>query len=226
MGRVGEAPGLQQPQPRGIRGSSAARPSGRRRDLAGRTTEAGFNIFTQHGECVWEPALGSPGVGLGRGGRQTGSSRGSRGGRVPESGGGIRCHLGQSREASHTPPPLPSPAWLAAPGGREGKRSGLRDRGWTVLYLGTLCGSVKTVDSVPRGGNDAGRCELNPVGVSVNRSLAKGTGCASRDLEIGTESQETVAYKVYVRVSHTKSSVRIVSSDLKYSTVAKIRVVS
>ncbi|XP_036200327.1 tyrosine-protein kinase ABL2 isoform X1 [Myotis myotis] len=48
VGRVGEAPGLQQTQPRGSRGSSAARPSGRRRDLAGRTTEAGFNIFTQH----------------------------------------------------------------------------------------------------------------------------------------------------------------------------------
>ncbi|XP_004688578.1 PREDICTED: Abelson tyrosine-protein kinase 2 isoform X3 [Condylura cristata] len=48
VGRVGEAPGLQQPQPRGIRGTSAARPSGRRRDLAGRSTEAGFNIFTQH----------------------------------------------------------------------------------------------------------------------------------------------------------------------------------
>ncbi|XP_031291548.2 tyrosine-protein kinase ABL2 isoform X4 [Camelus dromedarius] len=48
VGRVGEAPGLQQSQPRGIRGSSAARPSGRRRDLAGRTAEAGFNIFTQH----------------------------------------------------------------------------------------------------------------------------------------------------------------------------------
>ncbi|XP_006887787.1 PREDICTED: Abelson tyrosine-protein kinase 2 isoform X4 [Elephantulus edwardii] len=48
VGRVGEAPGLQQPQPRGIRGSSAARPSGRRRDPAGRTAEAGFNIFTQH----------------------------------------------------------------------------------------------------------------------------------------------------------------------------------
>uniref|UniRef100_A0A8D1X8G8 Tyrosine-protein kinase n=1 Tax=Sus scrofa TaxID=9823 RepID=A0A8D1X8G8_PIG len=48
VGRVGEAPGLQQSQLRGIRGSSAARPSGRRRDLAGRTTEAGFNIFTQH----------------------------------------------------------------------------------------------------------------------------------------------------------------------------------
>ncbi|XP_027790822.1 tyrosine-protein kinase ABL2 isoform X5 [Marmota flaviventris] len=48
VGRVGEAPGLQQPQPRGIRGSSAARPSGRRRDPVGRTTETGFNIFTQH----------------------------------------------------------------------------------------------------------------------------------------------------------------------------------
>jgi hypothetical protein len=56
VGRVGEAPGLQQPPPRGIRGSSAARPSSRRRDPAGRTTETGFNIFTQHGERVREPA--------------------------------------------------------------------------------------------------------------------------------------------------------------------------
>lgn len=56
VGRVGEAPGLQQPQLRGIRGSSAARPSTRRRDPAGRTAETGFNIFTQHGECVREPA--------------------------------------------------------------------------------------------------------------------------------------------------------------------------
>ncbi|XP_008144117.2 tyrosine-protein kinase ABL2 isoform X2 [Eptesicus fuscus] len=54
VGRVGEAPGLQQTQPRGSRGSSAARPSGRRRDLAGRTTEAGFNIFTQH-EALHRP---------------------------------------------------------------------------------------------------------------------------------------------------------------------------
>ncbi|XP_029416040.1 tyrosine-protein kinase ABL2 isoform X4 [Nannospalax galili] len=45
VGRVGEAPGL---QPRGIRGSSAARPSGRRRDPVGRTADAGFNVFTQH----------------------------------------------------------------------------------------------------------------------------------------------------------------------------------
>ncbi|XP_071456374.1 tyrosine-protein kinase ABL2 isoform X7 [Marmota flaviventris] len=54
VGRVGEAPGLQQPQPRGIRGSSAARPSGRRRDPVGRTTETGFNIFTQH-EALHRP---------------------------------------------------------------------------------------------------------------------------------------------------------------------------
>lgn len=50
VGRVGEAPGLPQPQPRGARGSSAARPSGRRRDPAGRPPESGFNVFTQHGE--------------------------------------------------------------------------------------------------------------------------------------------------------------------------------
>ncbi|XP_023989419.1 tyrosine-protein kinase ABL2 isoform X6 [Physeter macrocephalus] len=54
VGRVGEPPGLQQSQPRGIRGSSAARPSSRRRDLAGRTAEAGFNIFTQH-EALHRP---------------------------------------------------------------------------------------------------------------------------------------------------------------------------
>ncbi|XP_012628043.1 tyrosine-protein kinase ABL2 isoform X6 [Microcebus murinus] len=54
VGRVGEAPGLQQPQPRGIRGSHAARPSGRKRDLAGRTTETGFNVFTQH-EALHRP---------------------------------------------------------------------------------------------------------------------------------------------------------------------------
>ncbi|XP_004853420.1 Abelson tyrosine-protein kinase 2 isoform X8 [Heterocephalus glaber] len=54
VGRVGEAPGLQQPQPRGIRGSSGARPSGRRREPAGRTTETGFNIFTQH-EALHRP---------------------------------------------------------------------------------------------------------------------------------------------------------------------------
>ncbi|XP_040840261.1 tyrosine-protein kinase ABL2 isoform X3 [Ochotona curzoniae] len=54
VGRVGEAPGLPQPQPRGLRGSSAARPSGRRRDPAGRSAETGFNIFTQH-EALHRP---------------------------------------------------------------------------------------------------------------------------------------------------------------------------
>lgn len=111
-----------------------------------------------------------------------GGRRAALGGRgVPKSGGGICCHLGQSREASHTPPPLPSPAWLAAPGG-GGKRSGLRDLGWTVFCTGTrLWGSGKTVDSVLRGEKDEGRCELSP-GVSRNRSLAKGAGVVPRGI--------------------------------------------
>lgn len=80
--------------------------------------------------------------------------------------------------ASHgrrvSPLPLPSPAWLAAPGGGEG-RSGLRDHGWTVLYSGTgLCGLLRTAE-IARGGKEEGRCEFGPEGVSVNRSLAKGT---------------------------------------------------
>lgn len=164
VGRVGEAPGLQQAQPRGIRGSSAARPSGRRRDLAGRTTEAGFNIFTQHGECVRAPARGCRGDrGWGRGGLggKTGSPRGSRGGRVPESGGGIGCHLGQSREARLTPPPgRLQPGWQLPGAEEEGE-----------VVLGTvdglsptpgrgLCGLGWTVDSIARGGKDEGRCEF------------------------------------------------------------------
>ncbi|KAM6305883.1 tyrosine-protein kinase ABL2 isoform 4-T4 [Aegotheles albertisi] len=60
VGRVGE-PGAglqqqqppQQQQPRGLRGSSAARPAGRRREAAGRA-EGGFNIFTQH-EALHRP---------------------------------------------------------------------------------------------------------------------------------------------------------------------------
>lgn len=65
------------------------------------------------------------GVGSGRGARRTGSPRGARAGGVPASGGGICCHLGQSREARHTPPParLGSPAWLAASGGGGGRES-------------------------------------------------------------------------------------------------------
>ncbi|XP_074453299.1 tyrosine-protein kinase ABL2 isoform X3 [Larus michahellis] len=60
VGRVGEpGAGLQPPpqhqqQPRGLRGSSAARPAGRRREAVGRTAEGGFNIFTQH-EALHRP---------------------------------------------------------------------------------------------------------------------------------------------------------------------------
>ncbi|KAM6262653.1 tyrosine-protein kinase ABL2 isoform 3-T3 [Porphyrio hochstetteri] len=61
VGRVGEPgaglqqqPPPQQQQPRGLRGSSAARPAGRRREATGRTAEGGFNIFTQH-EALHRP---------------------------------------------------------------------------------------------------------------------------------------------------------------------------
>ncbi|XP_062353022.1 tyrosine-protein kinase ABL2 isoform X6 [Cinclus cinclus] len=57
VGRVGE-PGAglqqQQQQPRGLRGNSAARPAGRRREAAGRSAEGGFNVFTQH-EALHRP---------------------------------------------------------------------------------------------------------------------------------------------------------------------------
>ncbi|XP_017671188.1 PREDICTED: Abelson tyrosine-protein kinase 2 isoform X3 [Lepidothrix coronata] len=61
VGRVGEPgaglqhqPPPQQQQPRGPRGSSAARPAGRRREAAGRSAEGGFNVFTQH-EALHRP---------------------------------------------------------------------------------------------------------------------------------------------------------------------------
>ncbi|XP_027514206.1 tyrosine-protein kinase ABL2 isoform X3 [Corapipo altera] len=62
VGRVGEPgaglqhqpPPQQQQQPRGPRGSSAARPAGRRREAAGRSAEGGFNVFTQH-EALHRP---------------------------------------------------------------------------------------------------------------------------------------------------------------------------
>ncbi|XP_028936977.1 tyrosine-protein kinase ABL2 isoform X4 [Ornithorhynchus anatinus] len=57
VGRVGEAPGLPPPQPRGTRpaaAATAARPVGRRRDPAGRNNEPAFNIFTQH-EALHRP---------------------------------------------------------------------------------------------------------------------------------------------------------------------------
>lgn len=106
VGRVGE-PGAglqhqppQQPQqPRGLRGSSAARPAGRRREAAGRSAEGGFNVFTQHGE---RPGRGGKGrdrpssppsfvvvglLGEGRG------RRGERGSHVP----------GDARPGRHVP---------------------------------------------------------------------------------------------------------------------------
>ncbi|XP_032552255.1 tyrosine-protein kinase ABL2 isoform X3 [Chiroxiphia lanceolata] len=61
VGRVGEPgagiqhqPPPQQQQPRGPRGSSSARPAGRRREAAGRSAEGGFNVFTQH-EALHRP---------------------------------------------------------------------------------------------------------------------------------------------------------------------------
>lgn len=108
------------------------------------------------------------------GGRQA-ALGGRAGGGVPESGGGIRCHLGQSREASHTPPPSRlQPGWQLP--GAEEERSGLRDLGWTVVYTGHDCaarGSGGTVHGILRGEETEARCELNP-GVSLNRLLARG----------------------------------------------------
>ncbi|XP_062353021.1 tyrosine-protein kinase ABL2 isoform X5 [Cinclus cinclus] len=64
VGRVGE-PGAglqqQQQQPRGLRGNSAARPAGRRREAAGRSAEGGFNVFTQHGHFANCPRTGFAG---------------------------------------------------------------------------------------------------------------------------------------------------------------------
>lgn len=69
-------------------------------------------------------ACGRPGVGSGRGGGRTGCP-GGRGWRVPESGGGICCHLVQSWEASHTPPPSRlQPGWQI-PGAEKEREVGL-----------------------------------------------------------------------------------------------------
>lgn len=103
VGRVGEpGAGLQhqpppqhQQQPRGLRGSSAARPAGRRREAAGRTAEGGgFNIFTQHGEGPGR--AGGAGAGEGGGGSRLRSSP-ARG-----SGGGAR---GKGRDLPSSLPP-------------------------------------------------------------------------------------------------------------------------
>lgn len=168
VGRVGEAPGLQQTQPRGSRGSSAARPSGRRRDLAGRTTEAGFNIFTQHGECVREPARGCreaaggagaewaadrppSGVERWKGAREWGRNLLPSG---PVTGG-----------ESHPSPSRLQPGWQL-----RGRRRGKGSQGpWMDRPL--------SWDRTARPGE--GRRELRPGGVRANRSLAKRTGVVS-----------------------------------------------
>lgn len=112
---------------------------------------------------------------LGRGGRQTGSPRGSSGWRGAREWGRNRLPSGPVTGGESHPSPLPSPAWLAAPGGGGGKRSGLRDLGLsstldTTVRLGG-CGG--TVHGILRGEETEGRCELNP-GVSINRLLARG----------------------------------------------------
>lgn len=136
VGRVGEPgaglqhqpPPPQQQQPRGPRGSNAARPAGRRREAAGRTAEGGFNIFTQHGEG-W--AGGRAAAGRGRGGRGRGGREVTPGeGRVWDSGkrgtvnlpplppsfvvvgltgGGEGCGSRWARRAGQSPPLLPRP---------------------------------------------------------------------------------------------------------------------
>lgn len=94
---------------------------------------------------------------------------------MPESGGGICYHLGQSREASHTPPPSRlQPGWQLP--GAEKERE---------VVLGTLDGLSSTPgrDSVARGGRwivspgerkMKGGASSIQVLVFINRLLAKG----------------------------------------------------
>lgn len=77
------------------------------------------------------------------GGRQA-ALGGRAGGGVPESGGGIGCHLGQSREASHTPPPSRlQPGWQL-PGAEEERE----------VVLGILDGLSSTLDTTVRLAGD------------------------------------------------------------------------
>ena len=79
------------------------------------------------------------------GGRQA-ALGGRAGGGVPESGGGIGCHLGQSREASHTPPPSRlRPGWQL-PGAEEERE----------VVLGILDGLSSTLDTTVRLGGWGG----------------------------------------------------------------------
>lgn len=84
------------------------------------------------------------------GGRQA-ALGGRAGGGVPESGGGIGCHLGQSREASHTPPPSRlQPGWQL-PGAEEERE----------VVLGILDGLSSTLDTTVRLGGRGGRCMVS-----------------------------------------------------------------
>lgn len=190
VGRVGEAPGLQQTQPRGSRGSSAARPSGRRRDPAGRTAaEAGFNIFTQHGECVPE--------GAGARGREAAAGAGAgaewAADRQPEGGRrwrGAREEWGRNPlpsgpvtgGESHPSPSRLQPGWQLR-GRRPGKWApGPRgDRPLSVPGPGCAAPSGRRARWVAPPGE--GRRGLHPGGVGTNRSSAERTGsCVSKGL--------------------------------------------
>lgn len=211
VGRVGEAPGLQQTQPRGSRGSSAARPSGRRRDPAGRTAaEAGFNIFTQHGECVPEaPARGAgrPRPGPGRSGRRTGSLRGAgrwkgareEWGRNPLPSGPV------TGGESHPSPSRLQPGWQLR-GRRPGKWApGPRgDRPLSVPGPGCATRSGRRARWVAppgegtRGEGRGGVGSILEVLVQIDHQRRERGVVSQRDWEIATESQETAACKVYL----------------------------
>lgn len=138
VGRVGEpGAGLQPPpqhqqQPRGLRGSSAARPAGRRREAVGRTAEGGFNIFTQHGEGPgragganrgWGPPALAPHQRIGWGARNEIA--------LPSppsfvvvglNGGGESCCRGEERrllQADRAGQPLPRPGGCSPRPGPE-----------------------------------------------------------------------------------------------------------
>lgn len=188
MGRVGEAPGLPQPQPRGLRGSSAARPSGRRRDPAGRSAETGFNIFTQHGECVRAPARGRGWVGGWVGGGRAGALPGVARWRGARDGGRDRLPSGLvTGGESHPSPSRLQPGWQL-PGAEEAR----------AVVTASVDGGLGCVrreegsDRWSRGRGEGTDSRLGGGGVS--RLSAEGTRvCFPRDWEAGTDAPEIVA---------------------------------
>ena len=83
---------------------------------------------------------------LGRGGRQTGSPRGSSGWRGAREWGRNRLPSGPVTGGESHPSPLPSPAWLAAPGAEEERE----------VVLGILDGLSSTLDTTVRLGGWGG----------------------------------------------------------------------